>query len=124
MQGTKRSCLLALLTTMLGTTAAGCGSSSSSPTVTAVAVSPATGTVVAGATTQLQATATWSDGSTSNVTAQATWTSSSTAVAVDASGLASALVTTPVGLDVTATAALGGTSEPPSWWSFAGRPSA
>lgn len=111
MQGTKHSFfLLALLATILGTTAAGCGSSSSGPTITAVAVSPVTATVVAGATTQLQATASWSDGSTSNVTSQSTWTSSSTAVAVDASGLASALVTTPVGLDVTATAVLGGSS--------------
>lgn len=111
MQGTKRSLLLfALLATMLGTTAAGCGGSSSDPTVTAVAISPATATLVAGATTQLQATATWSDGSTSSVTSQATWSSSSTAVAVDAAGLASATVTTPVGLDVTATATLGGVS--------------
>ena len=111
MQGSKRSLvLLALLATIPAAAGIGCGSSSSSPTVTAIAVTPATATLVAGATTQLQATATWSDASTSSVTSQVTWTSSSTAVAVDAAGLVSATVTTPVGLDVTATATMGGVS--------------
>ena len=59
-------------------------------TVTSIAVTPATPSILAGATQQFVATATYSDSSTANVTTSATWTSSSTAVAtVTPAGLAS-----------------------------------
>lgn len=63
----------------------GCSSSSStpnsSPSLTSVAVSPATASVNIGATQQFKATANYSDGSNQDVTASAAWTSSNTAFA-------------------------------------------
>lgn len=61
-------------------------------TLTAVAVTPATPSITAGATQQFTATATYSDNSTANVTSTATWTSSNKAAAtISAAGLATAV---------------------------------
>ena len=61
-------------------------------TLSSIAVTPATASVVAGATQQFAATATYSDGSTANVTANATWTSSSIAAAtINVAGLATSV---------------------------------
>ncbi len=59
------------------------------PTLTSIAVTPASPTFFAGASQQFTATGTYSDGSTQQVTSQATWVSSNTVVAtVSAGGLA------------------------------------
>jgi RHS repeat-associated protein len=50
-------------------------------TVTAIAVTPSSSTIVVGATATLTAQATYSDGTTQDVTASATWTSSATNIA-------------------------------------------
>ena len=66
---------------------AGCSSGSSAPakapvpTLTSIAVTPATPTVAAGLTQQFKATGTYSSGPTQDLTATATWTSSNTTVA-------------------------------------------
>ena len=76
---------------------AGCGGGNSSDpspgkTLTSISVSPATGSMAAGATQQFTATATYSDGSTANVTSTATWTSATVGVAtINTSGLATAV---------------------------------
>jgi uncharacterized protein YjdB len=76
-------------------------------TLASIAVTPATMSIVAGATEQFTATATYNDGSTAVVTSTATWTSSNTAVAtVSAAALATAI--TP-GIS-TVTATVGGVS--------------
>jgi uncharacterized protein YjdB len=63
-----------------------------SATVTLVAVTPATPTVVAGEDIAFTAMATFADGRTTNVTATATWTSATTTVAsIDTTGLARGL---------------------------------
>lgn len=77
---------------------AGCGGglsgskpagSSTSKTLTAIAVSPSTASVAVGATGQFTATATYSDSSTADVTKTASWTTAKVAVAtVNSSGLA------------------------------------
>ncbi len=73
-----------------GSPAAAYGSSSS--TLTAIAVAPASATAVVGATQPFTATGTYSDGSTANVTTSATWGSSNASVAtVSTSGIATAL---------------------------------
>lgn len=78
-----------------------------SPTLVAIAVTPASVTLGAGATQQLAATATYSDGSTGNVTSTATWTSSASGVTrVNASGVAAAIANG----SATVTAASGGVS--------------
>ena len=72
----------------------GCGGTSvnSGKTMTAIAVTPATASIAAGATQQFTATATYNDGSSGNVTTSVTWTSSSAAVATIAtSGVATAV---------------------------------
>ncbi|HEY4300749.1 MAG TPA: DUF4082 domain-containing protein [Candidatus Didemnitutus sp.] len=62
---------------------------SSAPTLSSIAVTPANGTIAAGATQAYTATGTYSDGSTQNLTTQVTWSSSNTGVATIAtSGLA------------------------------------
>ncbi len=59
------------------------------PTLTSIAVTPATPSIAVGTAQQFTATGTYSDGSTQNVTSQATWASSSTAVAtINSAGLA------------------------------------
>ena len=61
----------------------------SPPTLRSIAVTPASPSILSGATQQFTATGTYSDGSTRNVTSQATWTSSNTGVAtINAGGLA------------------------------------
>ena len=60
------------------------------PTLSSITVSPASSTVLAGATQQFTATGTYSNGSTQNISSQVNWTSSNPAVAtINASGLAS-----------------------------------
>jgi uncharacterized protein YjdB len=61
-------------------------------TLTAIAVTPATASILAGATQQFTATATYSDSSTADVSSSAAWTSSNAATAkINPAGLASAL---------------------------------
>ena len=61
-------------------------------TLTAISVSPSTGSLAAGATEQFTATATYSDKSTANVTTTATWAAANTAAAtINSSGLATAV---------------------------------
>jgi uncharacterized protein YjdB len=63
--------------------------SASAPTLTSIAVTPATPSIAAGATQQFTATGTYSSGPTQNITSTVTWSSSSTAAAtMSASGLA------------------------------------
>ena len=58
------------------------------PTLTSVSVTPATPSIGAGQTAQMQATATYSDSTTKDVTSSATWSSSNPSVAtVSSSGL-------------------------------------
>ncbi len=78
--------------------AAGCGgasspsSSSSTKVLTAIAASPATASLAAGATQQFTATATYNDGSTADVTSAATWTDANAKVAIiTSSGMATAV---------------------------------
>jgi subtilisin-like proprotein convertase family protein len=99
--------LVAALATAL--IATGC-KSTSSPTVTSLVVTPATGDVTAGgAAVPLTATATYSDSSTANVTSQAAWSTSATGqVDVSAAGAATAPLAAGVGGTATVTAALGG----------------
>ncbi|WP_059437674.1 Ig-like domain-containing protein, partial [Anaeromyxobacter sp. PSR-1] len=64
----------------------------SAPTLTSIAITPASPAVPAGGTQQFTAIGTYSDGSTQDLGGQATWTSSNTSIAtVAAGGLASAL---------------------------------
>jgi WD40 repeat protein len=59
------------------------------PTLTSIAVTPASPSIVVGATQAFAATGTYSDNSTQNLTTQVAWTSSNTSVAtISASGLA------------------------------------
>ncbi len=61
------------------------------PTLSSIAIMPASISLVAGATQQFTATGTYSDGSTQNLTSSVTWTSSSTAIAsINAAGLGTA----------------------------------
>lgn len=80
---------------------------SSSPTVTSIAVAGVTTLSGVGQTAQLTATATLSDGTTQNVTALATWASSNTAIATVSSG---GLVTAVTSGSVTITATYQGKS--------------
>ena len=76
-------------------------------TLTAIAVSPGTANIVAGATEQFTATATYSDNSTANVTTTVAWTTSNAAVAkINSAGLATALTSG----SATVTATLSGVS--------------
>ena len=63
--------------------------STTAPTLSSIAVTPANPTIQAGATRQFTATGTYSDSSTQDITSQVTWTSSGTAVAtINSTGLA------------------------------------
>ena len=76
---------------VIGLKAAG-QSGSSTPTLSSIAVTPASPSIVSGVTQQFAATGTYSDGSTQNLTSSVTWTSSNTAVAtINTSGLATAV---------------------------------
>ncbi len=69
------------------------GTSTTKPTLSSIAVTPAATSVAAGGTTQFIATAQYSDGSKQDVSTSASWSSSNTQVAtVNASGLASTLL--------------------------------
>ncbi|MGC2637038.1 MAG: Ig-like domain-containing protein [Acidobacteriaceae bacterium] len=62
---------------------------SSAPTLTSIAVTPATPSITAGATQQFTATGTYSDGTTKNITNSVNWTSSNTSAAtINGAGLA------------------------------------
>ncbi len=93
---------------MIACSGASSSTKTAPPTLTSVSVTPATGSVSVGASTQLTATAKYSDGSTSNVTTQATWISSNTSDATVTSGL----VTGVAAGSVTVTASFGGLSGP------------
>jgi uncharacterized protein YjdB len=94
-------------------TACGGGGSSSgkqtpAPSLSSIAVTPATVTLIAGQTQQLTATATYSDGSTANVTATTTWSSSNANVAtVTPSGLMTATTAGQAVITATASAIKG-----------------
>jgi len=62
------------------------GSAGPAPTLTSIAVTPASPTLVTGTSQQFTATGTYSDGSTANISSQATWSSSLTSVATIATG--------------------------------------
>ena len=63
------------------------------PTLSSIAVTPASPTVSTGATQQFTAMGTYSDGSTQDITTQITWSSSNTSVAtIGTSGLATTVV--------------------------------
>ena len=65
----------------------------STPTLSSIAVTPASPTVPTGATQQFTAMGTYSDGSTQDITTQITWSSSNTSVAtIGTSGLATTVV--------------------------------
>jgi PKD repeat protein len=67
-------------------------SPASAPTLSSIAVTPASATIPVGGTQQFTATGTYSNGTTQNLTGQVTWTSASTAVAsINAAGLATGL---------------------------------
>jgi len=67
-------------------------SSSSTPTLVSIAVTPANSSVPFGNTQQFAATGTYSDGSTQDLTSTATWTSSMAAVAtINSAGLATSV---------------------------------
>jgi len=72
----------------------GCGGGAGStqspvgPSVTGLAVTPATANVALGLTQKFSAKVTYSDGTTADVTSSATWSSSATAVATISAGLA------------------------------------
>ena len=78
------------------------------PPLASIAIQPATADVLPGATRQFGATATRADGLTEDITTQVTWSSSDTsAVTISSTGLATALVSAPLG-SLTITAAWGG----------------
>jgi uncharacterized protein YjdB len=78
-----------------------------SKTLTAIAITPGTANILAGATQQFTATATYSDSSTENVTATVSWTTSNAVVAkINSAGLATALASG----SATVTATLSGVS--------------
>jgi len=61
-------------------------------TLSSIAVTPSTPTILTGTTQQFTATGTYSDGSTQNLTSQTTWASSNTSVAtITSTGLATAV---------------------------------
>lgn len=67
-------------------------SPASAPTLSSIAVTPASATIPVGGTQQFTATGTYSNGTTQNLTSQVTWTSASTTVAtINAAGLAKGL---------------------------------
>lgn len=90
----KWPCIAALFSCAL---LAACGgttnSSSNTPTLVSIAVTPANLSIAKGTTQQFMATGTYSDSSTQDLTSTATWSSTSTNVAtINATGLASGVV--------------------------------
>ncbi|HXY11335.1 MAG TPA: Ig-like domain-containing protein, partial [Terriglobales bacterium] len=85
------------------------GSTTPSPVLQSIAVSPASPSIAVGGTQQFLATGSFSDGSTQNLTTSATWTSSNSQEA----GISRGLATGVAGGAVTITASQGGVSSPP-----------
>jgi hypothetical protein len=80
--------------------AAGCKGFFVNPTLTSLAVSPTSSSIVESQTQQLTATGTYDDGSTKDLTGSASWTTSDTTVATVSKGglvTAAASITTPPG---------------------------
>jgi hypothetical protein len=85
--------------------------SGSTPTLTSIAVTPASPTIQAGGTQQFTATGTYSDNSTQNITSQVTWASSNTGVAtIAASGLATGVAVGSTTISATQGGTTGSTS--------------
>jgi len=82
---------------------AGCSSGSSTPTLTSIAITPATASVAAGLTQQLKATGTYSNNTTQDLTATATWSSSNASVATVSGGLAKGVTANATAVTITAT---------------------
>jgi trimeric autotransporter adhesin len=83
--------LLPAVTLVLASLLTAC-SSSSSPHLTSIQVTPASPSIAAGLTQQFMATGMYSDNSTQNLTTTATWSSSNTAVAtINSGGLATTI---------------------------------
>jgi Concanavalin A-like lectin/glucanases superfamily/Bacterial Ig-like domain (group 2) len=81
------------------------------PTVTAITVTPTSGSIIQGGAEQLTATGTYSDGTTQNITALSTWTSTSPIVAsVSGSGLSSGLAVGSTNIEATYNSITGGAS--------------
>jgi len=85
------------------------GSTTPSPVLQSIAVSPASPSIAVGGTQQFLATGSFSDGSTQNLTTSATWTSSNSQEA----GISRGLATGVAAGSVTITASEGGVSSPP-----------
>jgi hypothetical protein len=89
----RRICVTSLaLSFMSLLTACGGSSSTTTPTLSSISVTPATLSVAVGVTDQFAATAVYSDGSKQDVTSSVTWSSSNSQVAtINKAGLASSL---------------------------------
>ena len=85
------------------------GSTTPSPVLQSIAVSPASASIAVGGTQQFAATGSFSDGSTQNLTTSAAWASSNSQEA----GVSRGLATGVTGGSVTITASQGGVSSPP-----------
>ena len=81
------------------------------PTLSSIAVTPATPAVAVGATQQFVATGTYSDGTSQNLTSQATWASSSVSTAtISAAGLATGVASGATSISATLGAVAGNTT--------------
>lgn len=81
--------ITATLSGVSGKASVAVASSTPPPTLSSIAVTPASVSIKVGATQQFTATGTYSDGTTANITTAVTWTSSSAAVAtINAAGSA------------------------------------
>ncbi|HVQ97711.1 MAG TPA: Ig-like domain-containing protein, partial [Mycobacterium sp.] len=91
------------------------------PTLSSIAVTPASPSIAVGATQQFTATATYSDGTMGNITSSVTWSSGTTSVAtITAAGLASGvsagsstITATQTGISGTASLAVTASAPPP-----------
>ncbi|MFT4114142.1 beta strand repeat-containing protein [Silvibacterium sp.] len=82
-----------------------------SPTVSSIAITPATAAIAPGATVQYHATATYPDGTTQDVTSTATWTSSNSGVAtINNAGLATGVANGSTAISASAGGASGDAS--------------
>lgn len=73
--------------------AGGCRGFFVNPTLTSVAVTPTSASLIQGQTQQLVLTGTYNDGSTKDLTGSATWTTSASGIATVAAGLVKAAAT-------------------------------
>ncbi len=92
-QGTRTGTLSISFSAFGSPISVGLTGTGSGPTLTSIAVTPATPSIPLGQTQQFAATGTYSDGSQQNLTTTATWSSSSTSIATigSRSGLASSV---------------------------------